>query len=71
MNNSNFAIWLEELKEIIRGDMLRWADGNDESEPYDYVEQTGIEPWLEMFNEGMSPIEAWEEEKAAIAMDCE
>lgn len=62
-------MWLESLKAIIREDMLTWTTDEDDSAPYDYVAQTGVEPWLDMFNEGLTPIEAWESEKDAIAQD--
>ncbi len=62
-------MWLEELKNHIKEDMELWMKDVPDAEPYDYVAQTGIEPWLDMFNEGLTPIEAWEEEKSAIAQD--
>lgn len=69
MSNETFAMWLEELKELIREDMLSWTDNEENDPPYDYVAQTGVEPWIDMYNEGMTPIEAWESEKSAIAQD--
>jgi hypothetical protein len=50
----SFEEWLEEL------DRLAQAEGLEGS----YVEQTGTECWLESYELGVTPAEAWEEEKS-------
>lgn len=64
----DFSDWLKVLKRLIKEDMMNWAG---QVEPYDYVAQTGEECWKEMYDDGLSPAEAWQEEKDAIAQDCE
>lgn len=37
----------------------------------DYVDQTGTECWVQYFEEGLTPDQAWEQEKdAAYALGC-
>lgn len=68
---NEFQTWLARLKELIHEDMCLWIGDDETQEPYDYVAQTGEEPWLDMYSDGMTPAEAWQAEKDAIAQDCE
>lgn len=54
-----FELWLAEL------DALAAAEGCDTP----YTQQTGPECWRESYDDGMTPAEAWAEEKYYGAQD--
>jgi hypothetical protein len=56
-----FRTWLSEV------DALAAAEGCEKS----YTRQTGPECWREAYDGGMSPAEAWAEEKYCGAYDAE
>lgn len=50
-----FDQWLNEIDRLAR------AEGNEGS----YTKMTGADAWIESYNDGMSPADAWYEEKAS------
>lgn len=54
----DFEDWLKEIDEIYRDNGYE-DDSNDS-----YVDQTGEEYWAEMYENGLSPMEAYLEETA-------
>lgn len=56
-----FTEWLDAIDALADAESARGPDGRS------YTQATGAECWLDAFEDGMTPDEAWSEEKIAGA----
>lgn len=54
-----FTEWLAEIDALAKADGVSFTTGQT------FTQMTGPECWLDAFDDGMTPREAWEQEKMA------